>query len=320
MTRKENEGTGIKSHDGFFAQMMSEPKLATYFLQQQLPQELQTNLNWKTLQQMPNRFVEKNLRNKITDILYRIKENKNNEDCYILTLIEHQSTPDKLMPLRIFRYMGKIMETYCDEKHDKPLPLVWPMIYYHGRRRPYPFSTDIRDLVRHKDKAIVDKVFDNAYHLLDVTIIPDKHLKQQVDTGLLYLATKNIFRRDAAEIVSLTADFLNQQVFNKDEQDLIEGVKSLQKVLEYLIGCGKVDDPDEFYRQAEQKIIHLLGGKTTMTTMAEIWMRQARNETIHQMVLRMLAIGEPIQKVAAVAGLSLDEVERLSSYKESVRS
>ncbi len=58
------------------------------------------------------------------------------QDGYVYALIEHQSSPDKHMAFRLMRYAIDAMQHHLDAGHDK-LPLVIPMLFYHGMVTPY---------------------------------------------------------------------------------------------------------------------------------------------------------------------------------------
>ncbi|MBV7377071.1 Rpn family recombination-promoting nuclease/putative transposase, partial [Klebsiella pneumoniae] len=58
---------------------------------------------------------------------------------YVHVLIEHQSAPDKLMAFRLMRYAIAAMQRHLESGH-KTLPLVIPILFYQGRRSPYPWS------------------------------------------------------------------------------------------------------------------------------------------------------------------------------------
>lgn len=54
-------------------------------------------------------------------------------------MIEHQSRPDVHMSFRLMRYAIAAMQSHLDAGHTR-LPLVVPMLFYHGVDTPYPFS------------------------------------------------------------------------------------------------------------------------------------------------------------------------------------
>jgi predicted transposase/invertase (TIGR01784 family) len=55
----------------------------------------------------------------------------------LYTVIEHQSTPDAHMAFRLMRYALAAMQRHLDAGH-KTLPLVVPMLFYHGAKSPTP--------------------------------------------------------------------------------------------------------------------------------------------------------------------------------------
>jgi len=63
----------------------------------------------------------------------------------LYVLLEHQSSPDAQMPLRLLRYVVRLMERHLQE-HGLPLSLVFPIVLYNGRR-PWRAPLDVRDLV-----------------------------------------------------------------------------------------------------------------------------------------------------------------------------
>lgn len=62
-------------------------------------------------------------------------------------LIEHQSTPDKLMAFRLLRYALAAMQRHLDAGHDT-LPLVVPILFYHGKVSPRPLGPQLATAIR----------------------------------------------------------------------------------------------------------------------------------------------------------------------------
>lgn len=61
-------------------------------------------------------------------------------DGYIHVLVDHQSMPDKHMAFRLIRYAVAAMQRHLEAGHKKRL-LVIPVLFYTGKRSPYPYST-----------------------------------------------------------------------------------------------------------------------------------------------------------------------------------
>lgn len=72
-----------------------------------------------------------------SDVLYSLETTCGRG--YVHILIEHQSSPDKYMAFRLMRYAVAAMHRHLEAGH-KTLPLVIPILFYQGRRSPYPWS------------------------------------------------------------------------------------------------------------------------------------------------------------------------------------
>lgn len=102
-----------------------------------LPTELRAVCDLSTLKLESGSFVEDDLRQYFSDVLYSLKTTA--ADGYIYVLVEHQSTPDKHMAFRLRHYSVAAMQRHLEAGYKK-LPLVIPVLFYTGKRSPYPYS------------------------------------------------------------------------------------------------------------------------------------------------------------------------------------
>lgn len=124
-------------HDAVFKQFLCHPDTARDFLEIHLPTTLRQICNLNTLRLESGSFIEEDLRPHYSDILWSLETSEG--EGYIYVVIEHQSTPDAHMAFRLMRYAMAAMQRHLEAGH-KTLPLVVPMLFYHGNRSPYPFS------------------------------------------------------------------------------------------------------------------------------------------------------------------------------------
>lgn len=103
-------------HDAIFRQMLTQKEVARDFLQLYLPAPFLSICDLNTLQLASGSFIEEDLRSSDSDILYSLQTRHGTG--YIYALIEHQSSPDKLMAFRLMRYMLQAGST------EKPGPLI----------------------------------------------------------------------------------------------------------------------------------------------------------------------------------------------------
>ncbi|EOT5602168.1 Rpn family recombination-promoting nuclease/putative transposase, partial [Escherichia coli] len=136
MSKKKNTTTPTP-HDAAFRSFLANPDVARDFLELHLPAEYRQLCDLSTLKLEPASFVEPDLHQYASDILWSVKTT-GGKDGYVYTLIEHQSTENLYMPFRMLRYSVAAMQRHLEQ--HKTLPLVIPVLFYHGERSPYPYS------------------------------------------------------------------------------------------------------------------------------------------------------------------------------------
>lgn len=99
---KKKPGTPTP-HDATFRQFLANPDVARDFMTLHLPAELQALCDLNTLKLESGTFVEDDLRQYASDILWSMKTTTG-DDGYIHLLLEHQSSADKNMAFRQLRY------------------------------------------------------------------------------------------------------------------------------------------------------------------------------------------------------------------------
>ncbi|ELE1936725.1 Rpn family recombination-promoting nuclease/putative transposase, partial [Salmonella enterica] len=97
-------------HDATFRQFLTQPDIARDFMEIHLPAELRVVCDLSTLKLESGSFVEDDLRQYFSDVLYSLKTTAG--DGYIHVLVEHQSTPDKHMAFRLIRYAVAAMHRH----------------------------------------------------------------------------------------------------------------------------------------------------------------------------------------------------------------
>ncbi|EDV0069642.1 Rpn family recombination-promoting nuclease/putative transposase [Salmonella enterica subsp. enterica] len=195
MTKKKN-GTPTP-HDAAFRSFLANPDVARDFMDIHLPAELRALCDLSTLHLESGTFVEEDLRQYASDILWSMKTTTG-DDGYIHLLIEHQSGYDKNIAFRQMRYAVAAMQRHLDTGHDK-LPLVIPLQFYHGERSPYPHSTNWLHCFSNPEMAC--KIYTNPFPLVDVTVLDDDEIVNHRRMAALTLLMKHIRQRDMMELL-----------------------------------------------------------------------------------------------------------------------
>ncbi|EEW3201694.1 Rpn family recombination-promoting nuclease/putative transposase [Escherichia coli] len=160
------ESTTSSPHDAVFKTFMFTPETARDFLEIHLPEPLRKLCNLQTLRLEPTSFIEKSLRAYYSDVLWSVETSDG--DGYIYCVIEHQSSAEKNMAFRLMRYATAAMQRHLDKGYDR-VPLVVPLLFYHGETSPYPYSLNWLD--EFDDPQLARQLYTEAFPLVDITTL-----------------------------------------------------------------------------------------------------------------------------------------------------
>jgi hypothetical protein len=96
-------------------------------------------LDFSTLERMGNSFASGDLRERHSDLVWRLRLRGEEEEwIYVYLLLEFQSTSDPFMPLRLLTYVALLLEEIVRKERLKPgdrLPAVLPVVLHNGKAR-----------------------------------------------------------------------------------------------------------------------------------------------------------------------------------------
>ncbi len=162
-------------------------------------------------------------------------------DGYIYCVIEHQSSAEKNMAFRLMRYATAAMQRHPDKGYDR-VPLVVPLLFYHGETSPYPYSLNWLD--EFDDPQLARQLYTEAFPLVDITIVPDDEIMQHRRIALLELIQKHIRDRDLIGMVDRITTLLVRG-FTNDSQ--------LQTLFNYLLQCGDTSRFTRFIQEIAER-------------------------------------------------------------------
>lgn len=293
-------------HDAVFRTFLSRVETARDFIEIHLPPSLMQICKLDTLRLESGSFIEDDLRPFYSDILYSLETTSG---CgYVHVLIEHQSSPDKLMAFRLMRYAIAAMQRHIEEGH-KTLPLVIPILFYQGRRSPYPWSLDWLENFADPDTA--RQIYSTAFPLVDITVIPDDEIMEHRSMAALTLVQKHIWQRDMAELVDkLTSLLLLEQMSRQQITVLIK----------YMAQAGEEQDVRPLLYELAQRVTQHGG---VLMTLAEKWLEEGMQKGIKEGIKEgkraallnvakaMLERGIDTTAVMEMTGLTSDDLQQL---------
>ena len=297
-------------HDAVFKQFLTHPDTARDFLELHLPPALLQFCDLNTLKLESGSFIESGLRAYYSDVLYSLHTEQG--DGYVYVLLEHQSSPDKHMAFRLVRYAIAAMHRHLEAGHDQ-LPLVIPMLFYHGQVTPYPYTMSW--LEEFSEPELARQLYAGHFPLVDVTVIPDDDIMQHRRMAILELLQKHVRLRDLAELKEQLVTLLLAGYTTKEQ---------LISLINYMLQVGSTTEPGvlihELARRAPQHEEELM-------TIAEYLKQQGieigieigiekgiekGREAVLKIASSMLADGFDRAQVMKLTGLSADDLAKIS--------
>ena len=120
-------------HDRFFRNAFARHEIAQGFFERYLPAEISTQLDFATLRLTKESFVDDALKAQQSDLLFHI-QTRSGTPARLYLLLEHKSYSDPWVALQILGYLVRIWEQEKKRRKQPPLPVVIPLVLYHGER------------------------------------------------------------------------------------------------------------------------------------------------------------------------------------------
>ena len=132
-------------HDSLFRAVFSDPAAAVGFLRAYLPESVSAGLQWSTLALRNNTFIDDDLRDSESDLLFAINR-QSGCPAWLYVLLEHQSTPSRWMSFRLLKYCCRIWDRERSRCPTNPeLRPIVPIVFYQGARH-WTYSTEFSAL------------------------------------------------------------------------------------------------------------------------------------------------------------------------------
>ncbi|MQY21517.1 Rpn family recombination-promoting nuclease/putative transposase [Nocardia macrotermitis] len=154
MTRKRSN-----PHDSLARWMLNRPQNAAAIIRPNLPPAVAAEIDWDNLELVPSNFVDPELRNRVSDLVFRTRIS--GRPGYINCLLEHQSSSDRFMAFRLLEYTVRLWSGYLADNRRAntlnpdtvpkatTLPVVIPVVLHvnsDGTTWPTTAPTELADL------------------------------------------------------------------------------------------------------------------------------------------------------------------------------
>ena len=305
-------------HDALFRSSLKNLEVAKDFFKAHLPSFVLDKINFNTLKFCNTSFLDEELKEQCSDVLYHSKLD-NNAYSYLYVLAEHQSSPKKLMPLRILRYQLAIIMQHLQEYPDSThLPIVFPVLFYQEQAngKHYPYSLNIFDLFN--DKELAKQTLAQPAHLVDITRFSDDDLKKHNLVALMEYLQKHARDRDLLLGINQLKQFIIDALEKIGDNEILL-LTYMESCLYYIMSVGNVRNRKEFIKElntipvVREKIMGTLARKFQEEGKAE-----GKFEEKKEIARIMLNKGADFNFIREVTRLTTEELKQIqaNTHKE----
>ncbi len=264
-------------HDRFFRETFGRRDIAQGFLETYLPEDIRKQTDLRTLRIRKDSFVDKELREHFSDILYTVRFA--GAELFLYLLFEHKSYPDMLTAFQLLRYIVKLWELYLKQnKNAQKLPPVLPMLLYHGRTE-WNIPGNFRSLVDGgENPALKRYIPEFEYHIFDISHLPDEEIRGRIFSRMVLLTAKYVFRPDLREKLPEILS-LFREVADRDT-----ALEMLEILLRYVVratGSFGEKDVQEILSKTDM-------GEGIMQTFIDKYIHQGREQGQIQLLMKMM--------------------------------
>lgn len=285
-------------HDALFKAVFAQPEHAAGALRAVLPAALSAAVDWASLTRCPGSFVDDELRQRHTDLLFSARLHGGAE-ALVYLLFEHQSSVEPLMAYRLLHYLVRVWEQWLrDHQGATALPALVPVVLYHGSAAwsaPRSLS-ELLDLPAELAGDIAAHTPQLSYLVDDLSAVSDEQLRGRAMTALATLATacfKHV-RTSPDFVVTLSAwADLARKVLQAPR-----GLEALAHIVRYSIVVSNLDH-ERFHAMLEREVGP--DAKEVAVTLGQKLIEQGREEgrrtQTQALLLRLLVLrfGEDVK-------------------------
>lgn len=302
MTKEKTNHPKKNIHDQFFKAAFSNPEVTIDLFKHHLPPKIFKKIDTKTLQLTNKSFLTEEYADKHSDLIYKAKIDGSNG--YIYTLLEHQSTNDKYMGIRILEYNTSLIRQHMKEKKTTKAPIILNILIYAGKN-PYTGPKNMLDIFEKPELA--KELMFKEIHVIDLQSSKEEKISKDEKAAFVELLLKYGILRDFIKL------FENQMEILKP---IISQIPYLDRAISYifLVDNGK----------NEEKLLNLLKEATQneekVMSLAQKFRNEGRKEGIQEekvtVAKSMLKYGATLDFVKKTTGLTKKDIETISKKKK----
>ncbi|MCP4133491.1 MAG: Rpn family recombination-promoting nuclease/putative transposase [bacterium] len=242
----------VSPHDKLFRKTWSIKSVAANFLENNLPEDVLKLADLSSLEICKDSFIEEELRDYFSDLLYKIR--MKDVPGYIYFLFEHKSYIEKHIHLQVMEYKGKIWRLHLKQNPKDRLPVIVPLVMYHGKNK-WNVGKRFSEMMEipEGESGLSPYIPDFEFVLCDLTAYSDDEIRGDALSRAVMLLFKHIRDPDIMEklpgIFSLLRDILDSE----------GGLRCFEAILRYVFSTVEDITAEKLRTVTEKSLSHKKG-------------------------------------------------------------
>lgn len=296
-----------QAHDKLFKETFGNVEIARDFINAYLPTSVLDIIDLSTLEAEKDSFINKELQEVFSDLLFSIKIN--NRTGYIYFLFEHKSYKDKRVIFQLLRYMIEIWEFKLIKENNNELPIIIPLVVYHDKNE-WNIKTELKEMIPEYYNLPDDikKYIPNYEYLVyDLTKYKDEDVKLEAITRIILKIMRDVKYASLDKVVDILEEGFNllEDVIEKDVV-----THYIEACLRYILSIRSDIDKEEIAEIAGK--ISMKGSELVMT---------AAEKLIQEGMEKGIEIGTKKEKInlvkkAIIKQMKLEDIIDLTGLTE----
>jgi predicted transposase/invertase (TIGR01784 family) len=292
-------------HDKFFKQVLGDKETTMDFLTNYLPGNLLEVIDLNSLVIQKESFIEKELQEHFSDLMYRVKIK--DREGYLYLLFEHKSYLYKATALQLLKYIVSFWEQKTNKEKTNTLPPVIPLVLYHGKARwqlKHNLSSVIEG-IEDLPEAIKRFIPNFEYLFFDFSPYSAEEIRGGVELRIFISILNAMFKEEEEFLATVTRSMQALEELGRGQK----AIDYLETMVRYIISARE----DISYKEIHGAVKNVSpkGGEMLMTIAEKLineGMEKGRQEGMEMTLTALQAFreGKDLEEVMNLTGLERD--------------
>jgi predicted transposase/invertase (TIGR01784 family) len=290
-----------KIHDYGYKYLFSHPGFVRQLLENFVSMEWVKEIDFSRMEKLNTSFIRKNLKNKESDVIYKLYSKEG--PIYIYILLEFQSTVDYVMALRFQSYVDDVYEEINRKnplRRGEKLPSVFPILIYNGDQK-WDAPCNVRDLIAEFHPSLREYIPNLKYFPVIINEIPKKALLKIRNVLSAVFLIENLTEDEAEQYLDEAAKII--------AHELPELREVFGTWFSHLVNAGRKPAFKNIQNLDEKESYAMF--KTTLERIEKRGEKKGERQRQIRTAKKMFQKGMDIELISELTELSIAELEKI---------